>query len=77
MPRYYFHFRSGSSLFMDEVGQVFADASLARQHARQIALELARGGEQILSWRGNTPAASPHIYRSAAGGARIAGRSLP
>lgn len=45
MPRYYFHYRDGSSLFEDEVGEVFADASLAMQHARKIARELARGGE--------------------------------
>jgi hypothetical protein len=45
MPRYHFHFRAGSSIFKDEVGEVFADASLALQHAKQIALELVRGGE--------------------------------
>jgi hypothetical protein len=45
MPRYYFHFRDGSSIFKDEVGQVFADAALALQHAKKLALELARGGE--------------------------------
>jgi hypothetical protein len=45
MPRYHFHFRAGSSIFRDEVGDVFADASLALQHAKRIALELARGGE--------------------------------
>jgi hypothetical protein len=45
MPRYYFHFRSGYSVLKDEVGEVFADASLALQHAKKIALELARGGE--------------------------------
>jgi hypothetical protein len=45
MPRYYFHFKVGSSIFRDEVGQVFADASLALQHAKQVALELLRGGE--------------------------------
>jgi hypothetical protein len=47
MPRYYFHYRDGSSLFEDEVGEVFADASLAVQHAKKIARELARGGESI------------------------------
>ena len=47
MPRYYFHFRDGSSIFEDDVGEVFADASLARQHATKIARELARGGEPI------------------------------
>jgi hypothetical protein len=45
MPRYYFHYRDGSSTFEDEVGEVFADASLAMQHATKIARELARGGE--------------------------------
>jgi hypothetical protein len=45
MPRYYFHFRAGSSTLKDEVGEVLADASTALQHARRIALELARGGE--------------------------------
>jgi hypothetical protein len=45
MPRYYFHFRAGSSTLKDEVGEVFADASLAMQHATKIARELARGGE--------------------------------
>jgi len=45
MPRYYFHYRDGSSIFEDGVGETFADASLALQHARKIALELARGGE--------------------------------
>jgi hypothetical protein len=43
MPRYYFHYRDGSS--EDDVGEVFADASLALQHATKIARELARGGE--------------------------------
>jgi hypothetical protein len=47
MPRYYFHYRDGSSIFEDDVGEVFANASLALQHARTIALELARGGEPI------------------------------
>jgi hypothetical protein len=45
MPRFYFHYRDGSSLFEDEVGEVFADASLAMQHATKLARELARGGE--------------------------------
>ena len=45
MPRYYFHFRAGSSIFKDEAGEMLADASLALQHARRIALELVRGGE--------------------------------
>jgi hypothetical protein len=45
MPRYYFHFRHGPSIFKDEVGEMFADASLALQQAKKIALELARGGE--------------------------------
>jgi hypothetical protein len=45
MRRYYFHYRDGSSTFEDDVGEVFADASLARQHATKIACELARGGE--------------------------------
>ena len=45
MPRYYFHYRDGSSIFEDGVGETFADASLALQHARKVALELARGGE--------------------------------
>src|SRR3984957_19166760 len=45
MPRYYFHYRDGSSIFEDDVGEVFADASLAMQHATKIARELARGGE--------------------------------
>jgi hypothetical protein len=45
MPRYYFHYRDGSSILEDDVGEVFANASLALQHARKIALELARGGE--------------------------------
>jgi hypothetical protein len=45
MPRYYFHFRHGPSIFKDEVGEMFADASLALKQAEKIALELARGGE--------------------------------
>ena len=45
MPRYHFHFRAESSTFRDEVGEVFADTSLALQHAKRNALELARGGE--------------------------------
>jgi hypothetical protein len=45
MPRYYFHFQDGSSRFEDGNGEVFPDASLALRQARQIALELARGGE--------------------------------
>lgn len=40
-----FSFRAGPSLFKDEVGEVFAEASLALQHVKRIALELARGGE--------------------------------
>jgi len=42
MPRYYFHFRAGSSTLKDEVGEVLADASSALQHAKRIALELVR-----------------------------------
>ena len=34
-------------MFEDEVGEVFADASLALQHATKVAGELARGGESI------------------------------
>ena len=45
MPRYYFHFRAGSSTLKDDVGEVLADASSALQHAKRIALELVRGGE--------------------------------
>jgi hypothetical protein len=45
MPRYYFHYRDGSSIWEDDVGEVFADVSLALQHARKVALELVRGGE--------------------------------
>jgi hypothetical protein len=45
MPRYYFHFRAGSSTLKDEVGEVLADAFSALQHAKRIALELVRGGE--------------------------------
>ena len=45
MPRYYFHSRDVSSIFEDDVGEVFADASSAMQHATKIACELARGGE--------------------------------
>jgi Domain of unknown function (DUF6894) len=44
-PRYYFHYRDGSSTFADDVGEVFADVSLAMQHATKIARELAQGGE--------------------------------
>jgi hypothetical protein len=47
MPHYYFHYRDGSSIFEDDIGEVFADASLAMQHATKIARELARGGESI------------------------------
>jgi hypothetical protein len=45
MPRYYFHYRDGSLTFADDVGEVFADVSLAMQHATKISRELARGGE--------------------------------
>ena len=45
MRRYYFHYRDGSSIFEDDVGEVFAGASLAMQHATKIARELAQGGE--------------------------------
>ncbi|SDH62939.1 MULTISPECIES: DUF6894 family protein [Bradyrhizobium] len=44
MPPYYFHYRDGSSIFEDGVGEVFA-ASLAMQHATKLARELARSGE--------------------------------
>jgi hypothetical protein len=46
MSRYHFHFRAGSSLLRDEIGEVFADASQALRHAKKIALELVRGGEE-------------------------------
>ena len=49
MPRYYFHFRSGSSIFEDELGEEFADAASALQQAKRIALQLARGGESMNS----------------------------
>jgi hypothetical protein len=59
MPRYYFHFRDGSSSFEDGTGEVFADAAAALQQARRIALELARGGEPataaIIVTDGNLP----------------------
>jgi hypothetical protein len=45
MTRYYFHFRAASSLVKDEIGEIFADASSALQHARKIAQELMQGGE--------------------------------
>jgi hypothetical protein len=32
-------------IFKDEVGEVFSDAALALQHAKKIALELARRGK--------------------------------
>ena len=34
MPRYYFHFRSGSSIFEDEIGEVFAHDASALQQAK-------------------------------------------
>jgi hypothetical protein len=46
MPLYHFHFRAGSFLSRDEIGEVFADASQALRHAKKIALELVRGGEE-------------------------------
>src|ERR1700733_9692539 len=46
MRRYYFHYRDGPSTFEDDVGEVFADASLARQHATKIAGELVGGGNR-------------------------------
>jgi hypothetical protein len=49
MPHYYFHFRTGSSIFEDEIGEVFAHDASALQQARRIALELARGGEPMNS----------------------------
>jgi hypothetical protein len=42
MPRCYFHFRSGSSIFEDDLGEEFSDAAAALQQAKRIALELAR-----------------------------------
>jgi hypothetical protein len=45
MTRYYFHFRARSSLVKDEIGEIFADASSALQHASKIAQELMQGGE--------------------------------
>jgi hypothetical protein len=45
MPRYYFHYRDGSATFADDVGEVFAENSLALQHATKLARELAQGGE--------------------------------
>jgi hypothetical protein len=49
MPHYYFHFRTGSSIFEDEIGEVFAHDASALQQARRIALELARSGEPMNS----------------------------
>jgi hypothetical protein len=49
MPRYYFHFRCGSSIFEDDLGEEFADAAAALQQAKRIALELARAGESTNS----------------------------
>jgi hypothetical protein len=46
MPRYYFHFRAGSSTLKDEVGEVLADASSALQHAKRIALELVEAANR-------------------------------
>ena len=45
MPRYYFHFRDGSSIFEDDVGEVFADVAFGKAACHEIARELARGGE--------------------------------
>lgn len=45
MPRYYFHYQDGSSTVADNVGEEFADVSLARRHATKIARDLAQGGE--------------------------------
>ncbi|MGZ5875265.1 MAG: DUF6894 family protein [Bradyrhizobium sp.] len=39
MPRYYVHFRDGSSPFKDEVGEVFADASLPLRFAIALCQE--------------------------------------
>ena len=62
MPRYYFRFKDGSSIFKDDVGEVFADASLALQYAKWIALELPQGGEptnaSIIAAEGESPGAS-------------------
>jgi hypothetical protein len=44
MPRYYFHYRNGD-LFKDDIGQQLPGLEAARRHARQVALDLARGGE--------------------------------
>jgi hypothetical protein len=45
MPRYCFHFQNGPFRLEDGTGEVFPDDSLALQHARRIARELAEGGE--------------------------------
>ena len=45
MPRYYFHYKDGPTLFEDEAGEVLGDATQALQHAKRIALELTQGGE--------------------------------
>jgi hypothetical protein len=44
-----FHFRSGSSIFEDDLGEEFVDAAAALQQAKRIALELARAGEPMNS----------------------------
>jgi hypothetical protein len=49
MPHYYFHFRTGSSIFEDEIGEVFAHDAPPLQQAKRIALQLARGGESMNS----------------------------
>jgi uncharacterized protein DUF6894 len=44
MMRYYFHYQS-NKLLEDEEGQAFANPDLALCHGRQLAIELAQGGE--------------------------------
>jgi hypothetical protein len=69
MPRYYFHFRAGSSTLKDEVGEVLADASSALQHAKRIALELVRAANRQMlrsSWQRVSSSFSKFHYRSRA-----------
>jgi hypothetical protein len=57
MARYYFHFWNGI-LFEDDVGEEFADASNALQHAKRVARELAEDGRSdsaIIVTKGGCP----------------------
>lgn len=52
MPTYYFNLKGIQERYLDPYGTELADDAQAREHARQVALELMQGREgKTRSWR--------------------------